>query len=179
MSEPSSQRRRATKAANRTCLIIRHADALSRSGWRGDDARRPLSPKGERQATAIATKLAASGVARILSSPAERCVATVAPLALALSEEVERVDFLAEGSDAGAALGRLIEEAVSLDSKKAMLVACRARRRHHRSAERALAIRSGREHPGERSKRRRARSDDFEGIGDGGRARCTLRMMLA
>ena len=116
-------RRRAAHAAKRTCLIVRHADALGRSSWQGNDLERPLSIKGERQAAEIAVKLATSGVRRILSSPAERCLTTVAPLAKTVGVELERADFLVEGSDGAVALRRLVGEASKL-AAEATLVAC-------------------------------------------------------
>jgi len=116
-------RRRASDAARRTCLIVRHADALGRSSWRKDDLERPLSSKGKRQAAEIAVKLAGSGVKQILSSPAERCLATVAPLAKTVGVETERTDFLVEGSDGAAALRRLVSQASKLPAE-ATLVAC-------------------------------------------------------
>ena len=51
--------------------LVRHAVAVGRHGWDGADELRPLTPKGERQAEALA-RPASSGteVRRILSSPA-------------------------------------------------------------------------------------------------------------
>jgi 8-oxo-dGTP diphosphatase len=78
--------------------LLRHADA----GARGivDDASRPLSERGLRQADAIATDLAGGAIGRILSSPYLRCLQTVEPLAETLALEVEADPGLGEGAGA-------------------------------------------------------------------------------
>lgn len=78
-------------------ILLRHADAGAR-GSHDDDAARPLSDLGRRQAKAVGARLADHGVRRILSSPAIRCVETVTPLAAELGLEIEILDALAEGS---------------------------------------------------------------------------------
>ncbi|KNX39522.1 phosphohistidine phosphatase [Luteipulveratus halotolerans] len=62
-------------------LVVRHADALPRGSWDAPDRERPLDPAGSARAEAIAPLIAAYGVTRVISSPAERCTATVAPFA--------------------------------------------------------------------------------------------------
>lgn len=61
--------------------VVRHACAGDKASWTGDDALRPLDSTGVRQAEALANLLSRHPVRRILSSPARRCVQTVAPLA--------------------------------------------------------------------------------------------------
>ena len=61
-------------------IALRHAKAVSRDGWEGADAERPLTARGQRQAAAIVAPLRAFGVRRIVSSDALRCRQTVAPL---------------------------------------------------------------------------------------------------
>jgi 8-oxo-dGTP diphosphatase len=61
-------------------ILLRHAKAVGRSDWDGADADRMLTDRGQRQAKAITAPLKAFGVRRIVSSDAERCVQTVAPL---------------------------------------------------------------------------------------------------
>ena len=63
-----------------------------------DDFHRPLDDFGRMQAEAIGAALASKPVRRILSSPAVRCVDTVAPLGRALGLPVETAEELAEGS---------------------------------------------------------------------------------
>ena len=61
-------------------LVIRHGRAGDSSEWEGDDRLRPLDKRGRRQAGALVESLAPFAIARILSSPYDRCVQTVEPL---------------------------------------------------------------------------------------------------
>lgn len=87
--------------------LVRHADAGDRGAWVGDDFGRPLDDVGLMQAEAIAVALAERPVQRILSSPAVRCVDTVAPLGRALGLPVDLSEELAEGSYVADALDLL------------------------------------------------------------------------
>jgi 8-oxo-(d)GTP phosphatase len=107
----------------RRVLLVRHAQALSRTTWERDDFERPLSAQGRRHADEIAGRYRSETIAKVMSSPAERCVATVAPLAEQLGHEVELVDYLAEGFDGIESLERLVGEADGIDDKST-LVAC-------------------------------------------------------
>jgi len=65
-------------------LIVRHAKAIKRRAFDGgDDAQRPLDPRGPEQTAWLGPVLDAYGVARIVTSPAVRCVDTVAGYAAA------------------------------------------------------------------------------------------------
>lgn len=79
-------------------LVVRHARAGRRSAWEGDDAARPLSPRGRAQAAALVPLLGGYRPRRILASPAVRCFETVRPLADALDLPIESVGELAEGN---------------------------------------------------------------------------------
>ncbi|HZQ29407.1 MAG TPA: phosphoglycerate mutase family protein [Acidimicrobiales bacterium] len=78
-------------------LLVRHAVAVSRKSWPGDDNLRPLTRRGEQQAAGLVELLSPYPADRILSSPAVRCVATVTPLAEARSLKVETAGALREG----------------------------------------------------------------------------------
>jgi broad specificity phosphatase PhoE len=78
-------------------LLVRHAHALSRSGWEGDDTERSLSRRGLEQARLLVAPLLELKPVRILSSPYLRCLETVGPLASAAGLEVEEEPRLAEG----------------------------------------------------------------------------------
>ena len=85
-----------------TILLVRHARAGRRDRWRGDDRLRPLSKRGQLQASALPRLLRKySGdlgpAPRVLSSPWVRCLQTVEPLALALGLSIEPEDALGEG----------------------------------------------------------------------------------
>jgi 8-oxo-dGTP diphosphatase len=79
-----------------TFALVRHAHAGNRDSWLGDDERRPLSDKGRREAEGLVTLLAPLKPIRILSSPFDRCMQTVEPLAARLGLKVEPADELAE-----------------------------------------------------------------------------------
>jgi phosphohistidine phosphatase SixA len=70
-------------------LLIRHASAGDRDEWTGDDRRRPLDRRGRKQARRLVDLLASYPVERIVSSPADRCVQTVEPLADARGLTIE------------------------------------------------------------------------------------------
>ena len=92
-----------------TVYLIRHAHAGDRGQWSGDDRLRPLSRRGFAQADTIAERLGESPITVVRSSPAIRCLQTVAPLARLRLCTVESDARLVEGSDANDALA-LIDE---------------------------------------------------------------------
>jgi len=96
-----------------TLYLIRHAHAGSRSAWDADDMDRPLSPRGCAQAQHLSQVLATANVVEVRSSPAVRCHQTVEPIAAAHSLDVIIDPLLAEGLDAGRAIGALVEAATS------------------------------------------------------------------
>lgn len=80
--------------------LIRHANAGTRGGYPGPDDDRPLSAKGRERAEHIVSLLADRPIGKIVSSPAARCVQTVAPLAVTLGITVDCRPELAEGRSA-------------------------------------------------------------------------------
>lgn len=78
--------------------LVRHAKAGSRARWGGPDKLRPLSKKGRRQAEALVAQLEGRPIARLLTSPALRCVQTLEPLAAVLGLQLTASDALLEGS---------------------------------------------------------------------------------
>lgn len=97
--------------SKRTLVIVRHADALARRRWFGDDVLRPLSKKGERQAQALADQLATKDKTIMVSSHFLRCVQTLEPLAKRCRSRIEHVAYLAEEADPKLALDSLIARA--------------------------------------------------------------------
>lgn len=93
--------------------LVRHAQAEQRERWPGADTQRPLTERGLRQADAIAGLFDTSprpapsqdlGASRprptvLISSAAERCVATLRPLATACNLPIVTADYLLEGAD--------------------------------------------------------------------------------
>ncbi|WP_252441904.1 NUDIX hydrolase [Pseudonocardia humida] len=64
-----------------TVVLVRHAKAGSRSRWDGDDALRPLSGAGRRQAEALAPFLPLLGPDRLFTAVPLRCRQTLVPVA--------------------------------------------------------------------------------------------------
>jgi 8-oxo-(d)GTP phosphatase len=62
-------------------LLLRHASARGREDWPGDDLQRPLDARGSADSERLAPLLACFGPRRVISSAAERCVATIRPYA--------------------------------------------------------------------------------------------------
>jgi 8-oxo-(d)GTP phosphatase len=94
----------AVGAGSEPVFLVRHAKAGNREKWEGRDELRPLSPRGRRQAEALADLFADTSFAALVSSPYVRCVETLAPLAGAQGLPVQEHDALAEGAAAIAAL---------------------------------------------------------------------------
>jgi 8-oxo-(d)GTP phosphatase len=78
--------------------LVRHAKAGDREAWTEDDRLRPLSKKGRQQAEGLVDLFAGLGIDRVLSSPYDRCVQTVRPLAIARHLPLEEIETLAEGT---------------------------------------------------------------------------------
>jgi phosphohistidine phosphatase len=71
--------------------LLRHADAGNPDKWTGDDADRPLSPKGRRQSERLGRFLARNGFKpnAIISSPKVRALQTAELVAAALGTRIE------------------------------------------------------------------------------------------
>lgn len=95
-------------------IALRHAKAVSRSDWDGSDASRILTERGRKQAKAIVAPLRAFGVRKIITSDAERCVQTVAPLAKALDRKPVETELISQDaweegrSDLRAVIGKRV-----------------------------------------------------------------------
>ncbi len=74
-------------------ILVRHASAGSKTEWRAaghtNDLARPLDPPGREQAALLAQLLRCYAQARVFSSTAERCVATVRPYATEAAMSVQ------------------------------------------------------------------------------------------
>ncbi|HEX3489611.1 MAG TPA: NUDIX hydrolase [Streptosporangiaceae bacterium] len=70
-------------------ILLRHASAGSRASWRGADLARPLDARGAADADALAWMLRCFGADRLVTSAAERCVATVRPFAALTGAKIE------------------------------------------------------------------------------------------
>jgi phosphohistidine phosphatase len=81
--------------------LLRHADAGDSSIWTGDDAERPLSKKGRRQAKTLARTLKNLGLRldAVISSPLLRAVQTAKPVAKATGVDLVTDERLGYGFD--------------------------------------------------------------------------------
>ena len=70
-------------------ILLRHAGAGRRQDWPGHDLDRPLDVGGAADAVRLAPLLAAFGRCAVVSSAAERCVATVRPYAALTGMAIE------------------------------------------------------------------------------------------
>lgn len=77
-------------------VLVRHAEAMSRSSWNGSDPHRPLDHAGRKRAAALGPVLAAYGVRRVVTSPSVRCADTVKPFARAAHLQVQHKRGLSE-----------------------------------------------------------------------------------
>jgi 8-oxo-dGTP diphosphatase len=64
-------------------IALRHGKATAPTSWSGPDAARPLTERGVQQSASNVVTIEAWRPRKIITSPAVRCVATVAPLAAA------------------------------------------------------------------------------------------------
>ena len=87
-----------------TVYLVRHAKAGDRLQWTRPDELRPLSSTGQQQAVGLLDLFHDTHLERILSSPAVRCLETMAPLAGARGLPIEPVEALGEGNDLGEVL---------------------------------------------------------------------------
>jgi 8-oxo-dGTP diphosphatase len=78
-------------------ILLRHATAGTRAGWPGDDRARPLDPDGRRTAQQLARLLCCFGAGRVISSAAERCIATVRPYAELAGARIETEPLFTAG----------------------------------------------------------------------------------
>jgi len=71
-------------------ILVRHASAGDKDDWPGEDLLRPLDTEGAADALLLADLLACFAPrARVISSPAVRCVASMRPYALAFGGSIE------------------------------------------------------------------------------------------
>jgi phosphohistidine phosphatase SixA len=90
------------RPAHTELFLLRHAHAGDPEGWTGDDAARPLSPKGEGQAERLAAFLAGGGFRpeAIVSSPKLRARQTAEIVGRSLGVEIRLDERLGDAFDA-------------------------------------------------------------------------------
>ncbi|HZS20110.1 MAG TPA: NUDIX hydrolase [Pseudonocardiaceae bacterium] len=101
-----------------TVLLVRHGDAGERKEWSGDDALRPLTAAGRRQAGVLRALLPLFGAQQVYSAPPLRCQQTVEGLAADLAVPIITEPLLSEDgyqTDPAASLQRLLDIATEAD----------------------------------------------------------------
>jgi len=91
-------------------VLLRHARAVPRTQWDGEEAERPLLDRGHAQSRELAPLLGSWDLRRAVTSPWARCVQTVLPAADAHGWAVEEDEALSEAghaADPAAAVGVL------------------------------------------------------------------------
>lgn len=91
-------------------VVVRHAQAHKRKTWTGPDTTRPLTREGLQEADALAPRLGAYGVGRVITSPSERCLQTVTPYAAKQGLPVEECAGLSEEGVSEAALDEMVAD---------------------------------------------------------------------
>jgi len=84
------------KYESKPLVLLRHAKALSRDEWQGDDDDRPLDSLGQMQAKRLLSIYQAFNLEQIHTSDAIRCYDTVEPMAKALGLRLEVSNNLSE-----------------------------------------------------------------------------------
>ncbi|MFC7464451.1 NUDIX domain-containing protein [Brachybacterium sp. GCM10030252] len=98
-------------------IVQRHGAAVSRAKWRKGEKSRPLNSKGRKQAQALPPLIDAFDPDRVLSSPWQRCLRTVEPVAriegltIRTKDELTEVGHEAHPSRTAAVMARVLHEA--------------------------------------------------------------------
>ncbi|MEU4603621.1 NUDIX hydrolase [Kribbella sp. NPDC023972] len=71
-----------------TLVLLRHTEAVKRKDWESKDTARPLSTNGKNQAERLTAVLGALGVNKLITSDAERCIATLTPYAASIDRQI-------------------------------------------------------------------------------------------
>jgi 8-oxo-dGTP diphosphatase len=82
----------------KSLVLLRHAKAISRDEWQGDDDDRPLDPLGENQARRLLAMYQVFNLSQIHTSDALRCYNTVQPIAKGLNLKLEVSAKLSEST---------------------------------------------------------------------------------
>jgi 8-oxo-dGTP diphosphatase len=107
-------------------IILRHAQALPRSEWKGgkalDDGRRPLLPAGASEAKALVPLLSAFQPQRLITSPWVRCHTTLAPFAKKRGVPlIERSQLSEQGNKKGPKRTRKVIESIVEDGRASVI----------------------------------------------------------
>jgi 8-oxo-dGTP diphosphatase len=77
-------------------ILLRHAKAVKREDWFGEDCDRPLSHRGQVQSTKLPHLYSVYGIEEVHSSDAQRCIETSTPIAANLNIALKQSSLLSE-----------------------------------------------------------------------------------
>ncbi|MBI4900666.1 MAG: NUDIX hydrolase [Actinobacteria bacterium] len=77
-------------------VVVRHAKAVMRKEWSGEDRTRPIDAKGKAQASNLVDLLDAYGIGLLKSSTSTRCIQTLEPYAKTRRLSIKPVSLLTE-----------------------------------------------------------------------------------
>lgn len=105
-------------------IIVRHAKSIARKEWSGNDAERPLTPRGAAAAYALNRQLVCWAPDELFSSSWTRCVQTIRPYSAETEQPIATADCLTESAFAEnpaiayAWLDALIEDSLTQQTTK-------------------------------------------------------------
>ena len=100
---------RSFERRTRPLVVLRHADALPRDRWHGNDRKRGLTSTGKSQAERLVPLLDAYGVTRVVTSTSTRSVDTVTPYAAAANVKRHETDHLSEEDATRSRVAQVLE----------------------------------------------------------------------
>lgn len=80
----------------KSVVLLRHAKAVKREDWLGEDCDRPLTHKGELQSSKLANLFSMYGLSELHTSDAQRCIKTIEPIADKLQLPFQSTALLSE-----------------------------------------------------------------------------------
>jgi 8-oxo-(d)GTP phosphatase len=103
-------------------IILRHAHALPRVDYVGEDGKRPLLAEGKKQAKELVRLLGAYGPKRVLTSPWKRCRDTITPYAKAHRYKIiERGQLSEVGNAKGPSRTAKVAKRLFADARSSVL----------------------------------------------------------
>jgi 8-oxo-(d)GTP phosphatase len=115
----------AAPAQTAALILVRHASAGDKAEWDGQDLARPLDAAGTADAAALAGLLACYGTrTRVVSSPALRCTATIAPFAVLAGLPIELEPSFAPAPPEPVRPGRAAQVVAAIATARQPAVLC-------------------------------------------------------
>jgi 8-oxo-(d)GTP phosphatase len=107
------------------CILLRHATAAGKPAWRGHELARPLDRRGAAEAESLARLMSCFGPCRVITSAAERCVATVRPFAALTGAQIELEPLFTVGQQVAGKAAADRAAAIAADGRPVVICAHR------------------------------------------------------